>query len=86
MSSCAASAGDSPPYSEWPKSSSTPTLSSPICWMPRIERAAESQVIFTRGSRGLYSMANFRSGWAEASSRMPSTASFQRLPWCTWNG
>ena len=58
----AASAGDSPPYSEWPKSSRMPTLPTPMSWIASRVLAADEKNIDTRGSRGLYSMANLVSG------------------------
>ncbi len=86
--SWAAAAGDSPPpNSACPKSSSTPTLSTPMALMPRAVFAAESQNIFWRGSRGLYSMTIFTSGLACASSRIPpETASSHCWACETWNG
>ena len=86
MSSWAAAAGDSPPNRACPKSSSTPTLSTPMALMPNAVFAAESQNILLRGSRGLYSMTILRSGLARASSRMPDTASSHCWWWSTWNG
>ena len=77
MHSCAASAGVSSPYSEWPKSSRMPRLSRPTCWMPSRVRAAFGKMILFRGSRGLYSITNLISGCAPTSSRSPSTARFQ---------
>ena len=64
MHSCAASAGVSSPYREWPKSSRMPRLSRPTCWMASRVRAAFGKMILFRGSRGLYSMTNLMSGWA----------------------
>src|SRR6185437_4419851 len=77
MQSCAASAGVSSPYREWPKSSRMPRFSNPTCWMASRVRAAFGKMILLRGSRGLYSMTNRMSGWAETSSRSPPTASCQ---------
>ncbi len=76
MHSCAASAGVSNPYREWPKSSSTPRLSQPVCWMASRVRAAFGKMILFRGSRGLYSITNLMSAWALHSSRRASMASF----------
>ena len=86
MISRAASAGFSPPYIECPKSRRMPTLSQFISSIASRVKAAEEKNIRLRGSRGLYSMANLRSGKLVATSRTPSTENFQRSRWLAWKG
>ena len=63
-----------------------PTLGTSMSSIASSVLAAEEKNIDTRGSRGLYSMANFMSGWAWAKARSPVTAYDQIWPWSTWKG